>query len=196
MEIEKKYRLTAAQRDDVLQRLKDAGAEDQGEEFEENTLYGGGSLDRGKSVLRLRRVGKKALLTYKERFAGESAVKRQREDETAVEDPSAMALILDAIGFKPVLVYEKRRQTWKFGETEVVVDELPFGLFMEIEGDEGAIDAAEQKLGIAGLPAEDATYPHLAEEHGERVGDVIEARFPKLAPEFVESTVTIFVTSL
>jgi adenylate cyclase, class 2 len=177
IEIEKKYRLTAQQREDVLQRLKDAGAEDRGEEFEENTLYGGGSLERGKSVLRLRRVGEKALLTYKERFPGESAVKRQREDETAIEDPEAMALILDALGFKPILVYEKRRQTWSLGETEVVVDELSFGLFMEIEGDENAINAAEQTLGIAGLPAEQATYPHLTEQHGKRVGDVIEARF-------------------
>jgi adenylate cyclase, class 2 len=177
IEIEKKYRLTAQQRADVLQRLKDAGAEDRGEEFEENTLYGGGSLERGKSVLRLRRVGEKALLTFKERVPGESAVKRQREDETAVEDPSAMALILDALGFKPILVYEKRRQTWSLRETEIVVDELPFGLFMEIEGDEHAIDAAEQTLGIGSLTAEHATYPHLTEQHGERVGDVIEARF-------------------
>lgn len=177
IEIEKKYRLTAEQRDEVSQRLKEAGAEDRGEEFEENTLYGGGSLERGKSVLRLRRVGEKALLTYKERFPGDSAVKRQREEETAVEDPAAMALILDALGFKPILVYEKRRQTWLLGETEVVIDELPFGLFMEIEGEEHAIDAAEQTLGIGGLTAEHATYPHLTEEHGERVGDFTEARF-------------------
>jgi adenylate cyclase class 2 len=177
IEIEKKYRLTIDQRDEVLQRLKGAGAEDRGVKFEENTIYGGGSLDRGRSVLRLRRVGEKALLTYKERYRNESAVKRQREEETAVDDPTAMVAILDALGFKPVLVYEKRRETWLMGETEVVIDELPFGLFMEIEGDEDAIDAAEKKLAIVDLPAEDATYPQLTEEHGQRSGDVIEARF-------------------
>jgi adenylate cyclase, class 2 len=177
IEIEKKYRLTADQRDRVLQRLKDVDAEDRGEEFEENTIYGGGGLQPGKSVLRLRRVGKKALLTYKERFPGSAAVKRQREDETAVDDPSAMALILEALGFKPVLVYEKRRRTWSLGRTELVIDELPFGLFMEIEGDERDINDAEQTLGIGGLPAEHETYPHLTEQHGQRLGDVIEARF-------------------
>jgi adenylate cyclase, class 2 len=134
-------------------------------------------LQRGTSVLRLRRVGKKALLTYKERFPSSAAVKRQREDETTVDDPTAMALILDALGFKPVLVYEKRRRTWSLGRTEVVIDELPFGLFMEIEGDEQEIDEAEQILGIDGLPAEHDTYPHLTEQHGLRAGDVIEARF-------------------
>src|SRR5688572_31896505 len=57
IEIEKKYRLTSAQRDHVLQRLKEVGADDRGEEFEENTIYSGGALKRGTSVLRLRRVG-------------------------------------------------------------------------------------------------------------------------------------------
>jgi adenylate cyclase class 2 len=177
IEIEKKYRLNSAQRADVLQRLKDAGAEDRGEEFEENTIYSGNALKRGTSVLRLRRAGARALLTYKERVANESAVKHQREEETAVDDASAMAVILDALGFKPLLVYEKRRQTWSLGPTEVVIDELPFGLFMEIEGSEEDIDAAERTLGIRDLPAEHETYPRLTEQHGEHVGDVIVARF-------------------
>lgn len=177
IEIEKKYRLTAAQRDDVLRRLREAGAEDRGEEFEENTIYGGGALQRGTSVLRLRRVGARALLTYKERFPRTSAIKHQREEETAVADPAAMAVILEALGFKPVLVYEKRRQTWSLRGTEVVIDELPFGLFMEIEADEDGINAAERMLGIDDLTAEHATYPQLTEEYGERVGDLIEARF-------------------
>jgi adenylate cyclase, class 2 len=177
IEIEKKYRLTIAQRERVLQRLRDVGAEDRGEEFEENTIYGGGALKRGTSVLRLRRAGSRALLTYKERFPHASAIKQQREEETAIDDAPAMALILDALGFKPLLVYEKRRRTWSLGPAEVVIDELPFGWFMEIEGSEQEIDAAEQALGIDDLPTEHATYPQLTEEHGERAGEVIEARF-------------------
>jgi adenylate cyclase class 2 len=177
IEIEKKYRLTVEQRERVLERLRKAGAEDRGEEFEENTIYGGGELKRGTSVLRLRRVGSRALLTYKERFPNSSAVKQQREEETAVDDASAMALILDALGFKPVLVYEKRRRTWSLGPAEVVLDELPFGWFMEIEGSEQEIEAAEQSLGIQDLPAEHETYPQLTERLGERVGEVVESRF-------------------
>ena len=177
IETEKKYRLTLQQRDQVLQRLKEAGAEDRGAEFEENTIYGGGALRAETAVLRLRRVSGKALLTYKERYPGTSTIKRQREEETVVDDPLAMAAILDALGLTRVLVYEKRRQTWRLGRTEVVVDELPFGWFMEIEGDDDDIDATEQTLGIQGLPAEHATYPQLTREHGKRFGDVIEARF-------------------
>lgn len=177
IEIEKKYRLTTEQRDLVVQRLREAGAQVlRGEEFEENTIYGGEALQRETSVLRLRRVGEKALLTFKERLPSTSPIKHQREEETEVADAGAMHAILEVLGFTPVLVYEKRRQTWLFEKTEVVIDELSFGLFMEIEGAEEEIEAAERELGIDGFPAEHSTYPELAEKHGRRVGEIIEAR--------------------
>ena len=177
IEIEKKYRLSKPQREAILRRLPEIGARPRGEEFEENTLYDGESLDSARAVLRLRRAGKTATLTYKERFPTSSSIKHQREDETRVADPEAMEAILDALGFTPTLVYEKRRQTWRLGKTEIVVDELPFGLFMEIEGSEVDIAAVELKLAIKGLRAERETYPHLARKHGKRYGNIIEARF-------------------
>ena len=160
-----------------MRRLPEIGARPRGEEFEENTLYSGAALDLGRSVLRLRRAGKNAILTYKERFPSSSSIKHQREDETRVDDPEAMEAILDALGFTPALVYEKRRQTWRLGKAEIVVDELPFGLFMEIEGTEQEIHETERKLAIKGLRAAHATYPQLALKHGSRFGNVIEARF-------------------
>jgi len=177
IEIEKKYRLTAKQRDEVRKRLPTIGAKRAGEEFEENTLFAGDSIDLSRSVLRLRRVGKRAILTYKERFPTRSDIKHQREDETRVEDAEAMELILEGLGFTAALVYEKRRETWKLGKTEIVIDELPFGLFMEIEGTEQAIREIESKLAIKGLKAELETYPKLTEKHGTDCGGVIEARF-------------------
>jgi adenylate cyclase class 2 len=177
MEIEKKYRVTDVQRERVQERLRAVGAERVGEEFEENTLYAGGNLHERNCVLRLRRVGEHAILTYKERFPSTSAIKRQREDETPVENGEAMALILDALGFRPALVYEKRRETWRVREVEVVVDELPFGFFMEIEGEEKAIVETEQLLGLDGVEAVMESYPQLTREHGKRNGEMIEARF-------------------
>jgi len=177
LEIEKKYRLTAEQRERVRLRLRAVGAEFCGEEFEENTLYGGGHTNLKNSVLRLRRVAGKSVLTYKKRFPSESAIKHQREDETGVEDADALSAILEALGYKPALVYEKRRSTWRMGETEIVLDELPFGSFMEIEAAEQAILAAEQLLELDGVTAEMQTYPQLALEHGRKVGEMVEARF-------------------
>lgn len=177
IEIEKKYRLTKPQRKAVIERLGEIGAVLHDEEFEENTLYRGGVLDVRNCVLRLRRVGGRALLTYKERFPTTSSIKHQQEDETEVADAEALAVILHALGFEPALVYEKRRAAWRVGDAEVVVDELSFGLFMEIEGSEKEIVRVEKLLVIDHLQAEIETYPRLTLKHGKRNGSVVEARF-------------------
>jgi adenylate cyclase class 2 len=177
IEIEKKYRLTRERYELLARRLLESDAVHVREEFEENTLYAGGGLDSSRQVLRLRRVDGKAILTYKERFTTASSIKRYREDETGVEDAEAFSDILDALGFKPSLVYEKRRATWRFKNTEVVVDQLPFGLFMEIEGEEESIREVERLIGLTEAEAEMSTYPELARRYGEMRGDVIEARF-------------------
>jgi adenylate cyclase class 2 len=177
IEVEKKFRLTKRQRDAVVKRLPEIGASLEGEDFEENTLYHGEALQDGSCVLRLRRAGERATLTFKRRLPGASAIKQQREEETAVADPEAMAAILEDLGFTATLIYEKRRQTWRLGQTEIVIDVLPFGLFMEIEGRANEIKLVERKLAMKGLRAEHATYPQLTAKHGKRYDGLIEARF-------------------
>ncbi len=177
IEIEKKYRLSIKQLDEVLRRLPEIGAKRKGKDFEVNTLYSGEPLELERSVLRLRRIGKGAILTYKERFPSRSGIKHHREDETRVADPDAMELILEGLGFTAALVYEKRRETWTLGGTEIVLDELPFGWFMEIEGTEQGIRDVESKLAIKRLRTEMSTYPQLTLKHGKDSGGVIEALF-------------------
>ncbi len=178
IEIEKKYRLTKKQREELLRQLPKIGAKPKAEEFEENTLYAGEGIVSGQSVLRLRRIGKRAILSYKERFPTTSSIKHQQEDETEVSDADATDAILQALGYRPVLIYEKRRSIWRLGGAEVDVDELPFGLFMEIEAKPDEILRVEKLLSMKGLKAEMATYPALALKHGDRHGGVVEARFP------------------
>ena len=127
--------------------------------------------------MRLRRVGKRGILAFKQRLSSESGIKHQCEDETSVDDPDAMELILDALGFCPALVYEKRRETWTLGKAEIVIDELPYGLFMEIEGTENDIRDVESKLAIKRLRTETLSYPRLTEKHGTDKRGVIESRF-------------------
>lgn len=178
MEIEKKYRLTIGDAERLRARLTEsAGHAARGVEFEENTLYAGAGLGAGLRALRLRRIGTRAVLTLKEREPSADAIKRQREVETEVADANALDAILRSLGYAPALVYEKRRETWHLHSVEVVIDELPFGWYAEIEGDADTIIAAEQKLELADTEAEHATYPALARAHGRRNGDVSEARF-------------------
>ena len=184
-EIEKKYRLTAEQRDFVLRQLKSVGARFEGEDFEENILFRGGILSLKECILRLRKTASKAVLTYKESLAtgdltnapADSGIKRRIEHETAVADGEAMEAILASLGYRQSLVYEKRRQTWQFKNVEVVVDELPFGLFLEIEGSADEIREAERELGIQHLEVESAPYPALAAHFGKKKENLTEARF-------------------
>jgi adenylate cyclase, class 2 len=179
-EIEKKYRISSEEAESLRERLRAAGAEARGEEFEENTLYAGPGLERGNRVLRLRRVeGGRSVFTFKESMAGSAGIKRRREDETEVADPEALAAILDALGYMPAAIYEKHRETWRVADVEVVIDELPFGQFVEIEGTEESILEAERRLELAETRAEPKSYPQLTLEHGTRQGALIEARFEK-----------------
>ena len=178
IEIEKKYRLEPERLEPLRRRLREVGAAGRGSaEFEENVIYTGPGLDPARRVLRLRRRDGRALFTFKERDLSDSAVKRQREEETEVSDGDALAAILEALGYRPALVYEKRRETWHVGGAEVVLDELPFGLFVEIEGEEARILEVEKLLGLDSAEAEHAPYPELTLRHGVKLGDAFEARF-------------------
>lgn len=177
IEIEKKYRLTPAQRRMIEKRLRELAARPRPIEFEENTIYRGKGLKPGRRALRLRRVGDHALLTFKRRFQTMSPVKHQEENETGVSDADATNAILGALGFQPALVYEKRRTRWNIGTAKVVIDELPFGLFMEIEATEKEIKRIEKMLGAEAFEAVHETYPDLTVRFGRKQKGIIEARF-------------------
>jgi adenylate cyclase class 2 len=177
IEIEKKYRLTPAQRRMIEKRLRELAARPRPIEFEENTIYRGKGLKPGRRALRLRRVGDHALLTFKRRFQTMSPVKHQEENETGVSDADATNAILGALGFQPALVYEKRRTRWNIGTAKVVIDELPFGLFMEIEAAEKEIKRIEKMLGAEAFEAVHETYPDLTVRFGRKQKGIIEARF-------------------
>jgi predicted adenylyl cyclase CyaB len=177
IEIEKKYRLTKSQRRALEQRMREMSLRPGELEHEENTIYRGGILERPGCALRLRRVNGRAILTFKQRRPGKSAIKYQDENEVVVADANSMAAILTALNFRPGLIYEKRRTRWKVGKAKVVIDELPFGLFMEIEASVKEIKRVEKLIGAEELPGVMETYPSLTRQLGEHRRGVIEARF-------------------
>lgn len=179
IEIEKKYRLSAEQLAEVERALVEESAEYVGEDFEENTIFGGGTLDKDGAVVRIRRTESGSKLTYKRRILNDLPIKQQIEHESDIGDPDEVAEILSCLGLKPRLVYEKRRRTWRVYSVEVVLDELPFGLYMEVEGSITGIAEAEMRLGIEHFEAEHETYPRLTARLGTLVDGVIEARFVK-----------------
>jgi adenylate cyclase class 2 len=177
IETEQKYRLNRDQADEVIAALNEFGAEFAGEDHEENIIFANDELIARNAVVRVRKIDGRSILTLKMRLPGIGGIKQQVEEETAIADPEAMIRIIEQLGIRRRVVYEKRRRTWKFRSVEVVIDELPFGLYMEIEGAITAIKEAEMLLGIEDLETEYLTYPRLAARYGTLNGDVVEARF-------------------
>lgn len=92
-------------------------------------------LRNQQKVLRLRK-DEQAKLTFKgASVEGESGVMSREEIEFVVEDFDKAKLFLESIGFKTVVFYEKFRTTYELKETHIMLDELPYGEFVEIEGE-------------------------------------------------------------
>jgi adenylate cyclase class 2 len=89
-----------------------------------------GRLARAGQVLRLRH-NHETRLTFK---APGAVFEQRQEIEVGVEDAAGAQRLLQALSFEPVFVYEKYRETFAVSGAEVMLDELPFGLFVEIEG--------------------------------------------------------------
>lgn len=177
LEIEKKYRLQKHDLERIRSELLERAAEFEAREFEENRIFSSDLLRETASVVRIRKTDSRVILTYKRRVPSEFDVKTQIEHEVEVSDADKAELILGELGLKQWLLYEKYRDTWKFKSVEIVLDELPFGLFMEIEGTVTGIREAEMLLDLEDLEVERDTYPALTAKLGTKVGDVIEARF-------------------
>jgi adenylate cyclase class 2 len=94
--------------------------------------------------------------------------KAREEIECPIADPDAAADILARLGFGEVIVYQKRRETWRLATCEVCLDELPeLGWFVEIEGpDPQSVTRAAAQLQLHERDALHETYVELAARHG------------------------------
>ena len=72
---------------------------------------------------------------------------RRFEAEVVVSDFETMDVILRRLGYVVSLIYEKYRATYTLGDAEIVLDELPYGNFTEIEADEPTIERVVADVG-------------------------------------------------
>jgi len=137
------------------------------ETFEENWVLDDASRTvaaRG-CLLRVRRWGARAFVTFKgpARFAG--GVKTREEVETTVGDPEIVLAVLGALGFAPWKRYQKWRELWELGGVAVTLDRTPMGTFVELEGPPSAIPGVAAALGVDPARAVSDTYLHLWEAY-------------------------------
>jgi adenylate cyclase class 2 len=108
----------------------------------------GGELTSREQVLRLRQDNI-ARLTYKGPSLDEGGARLRQEFEFTVSDYESARKLLEALGFQVFMLYEKYRTTYQYENVEIVLDEMPYGDFLEIEGpDAEGITAISSSLGL------------------------------------------------
>ena len=161
--------------DAVAERLTSVGAELTRERlYEHNIRYedAEGSFYDDGIVLRLRQDNR-VRLTYKaptETGTSESGIHNRFEAEVVVDNHDAIDTILKRLGYRQHMVYEKYRTTYEHLGAEVVLDEMPYGNFLEVEGDEDTIETVLSQLNLQDAPRIPYNYGQLFSQVREQLG--------------------------
>lgn len=122
-----------------------------------------GSLRAAGRVLRLRQSND-IRLTYKGSSKNRDGILTRKEIEFTVGDFDAARQFLIELDYQEIAVYEKYRTTYQIASLHIMLDELPYGNFVEIEGDsETEIRETAKRLGLDWEAAVPASYLFLFE---------------------------------
>jgi adenylate cyclase, class 2 len=125
-----------------------------------------GELRGSDRLLRLRREGGRAVVTYKGPPTG-GPHKSREEIEFEASDGDAVTLALERLGYGIAFRYEKYRTKFAAdGEPGIVtIDETPMGVFLELEGPPDWVDATAARLGRTTSEYVTASYAKLYREY-------------------------------
>jgi adenylate cyclase, class 2 len=170
---------------DARRALALAGAtESRPREFEDNLLFDldDRRLESAGRLLRLRRAGARAVVTYKGPAESGHRYKIREEAEVSVADGEEMDRILRGVGFRPGYRYQKYRTSFELEGVAIALDETALGTFVELEGEPDAIDRVAAALGKGPRDYLRTTYRELQEQdaaaRGVTAGDLLYPRDP------------------
>ena len=177
MHIEIEAKLKVDSLGQVAAKLSELGAEFGQEQLQTDYHFDNADMTLQKTdrCLRLRRQlangSERFFLTYKG-AKEKSSFKKRQEIEIEISDNESIRKLFTALGYEKTLVIEKKRLTWRLGDCEVALDELPLiGSFVEIEGpDEKKIEDVQKKLGLSKLPHIKKSYAGLLKDRLSELG--------------------------
>lgn len=128
-------------------------------------------LVSARQVLRLRKDDL-ARLTFKGPGVLQEGVLTRKEIEVVVSDFDATNRLLEALGYEVVLTYEKYRANYLMGGLVLSLDEIPFGFFVELEGESPAqVKSAAKLLGLDWEERINLSYSALLEQYNRNTGN-------------------------
>jgi adenylate cyclase class 2 len=149
-----------------------------------------GELRNSFRVLRLRQDDI-ARFTFKGPSVEETGgILSRQEIEFEVGDFNSAKQFLEAIGFQVVVFYEKFRTTYDLNNTHIMLDELPYASFIEIEGENAeTIRSVADALGLNWEAMVKAGYHALFERVAGKYGlDVSKLSFKNLEGVKINTT--------
>ena len=163
---EREIKLYVLHLDQLVRRLQELQARlSQPRVLETNLRFDlpDGTLRAAGRVLRLRR-DTEARLTYKGPGQNDQGILDRQEIEFVVDDFEKAGKFLEALGYQQSMAYEKYRTTYEMENVAIMLDELPYGKFVEIEGETNEqIQAVVQKLHLDESAAINNSYTGLFE---------------------------------
>jgi len=150
-EIEVKIRIEENPQNTAEKILKQGAVRVKNRYFEENTIYDfpDNILKLKRQAVRLRKIGKKATLTFKGSPQKSRRFKIRDEFETEVKNSNQLKKILKSLGLAPSFTYSKHRTVFKYKKLKIFVDETQAGNFIELEGDRSDIVRFARCLGYS-----------------------------------------------
>lgn len=139
LEVEVKFYLN--DRDGFERRLRSIGAnlvQPRSRELNYRFDLPDRSLSRENRVLRLRQ-DQNVIITYKDAALPDPEVSKRREIELEVHKFEDAKAFLEALGYQVYIIYEKYRTVYTLNDLEITLDELPYGIFTEIEGSDARL---------------------------------------------------------
>jgi len=133
--------------------------------FEYNLRYDDAqkSLGHERKLLRLRKSDD-VRLTFKGPSELRGGSVARTEIEVIVNDFETARQLIESLGYQVWMIYEKYRAIYDFAGAAIMLDELPYGNFVEIEGESPqAIADIAAKLGLKADAAIPVSYQGLFE---------------------------------
>ncbi|MEI6266401.1 MAG: class IV adenylate cyclase [bacterium] len=126
-------------------------------------------LEKNKTFIRVR-SGFGNVVTLKKKTKTNENVFERVELETEVSDIEIMRKIFHNLGYTREFIMEKYRTNWEYNDTKISFDEMPFGLYVEIEGEEAEIFETAEELGLDLSNKITVTYWDLFEDYKKETG--------------------------
>lgn len=149
-------------------KIKNVG----GRELHKNIFQRTIRMDTPKESLRDRGVflrvrdGEKKVMTVKSKISGaDENFKERQELEIEVNDISLAEQMMESLGFTQKWIMEKYRTEYELDRTVLALDHLPFGDYLEIEGEKAEIEKVINLLDLQDEERLVNSYWHLFDDY-------------------------------